>query len=110
MRSSCDDNGVKSTIDGEYTMSRDTEYTGDMKMTFDPPMSGVSEMNMKMEGRWIGACKAGMKPGDIVMQGMPRMNVLEMGKEGGGFTPEQLRQMQEELQKNMAKPRGAQPK
>ena len=80
VRSSCENNGVKSTVDGEYTMSGDTSYTGDMKMSFDPPMSGVSEMNMKMEGKWVGACKAGMKPGDMVMQGMPRLNVLEMGK------------------------------
>ncbi len=80
VRTLCENNGVKSTVDGEYTMSGDTRYTGDMKMTFDPPMSGVSEMNMKMEGRWLGACKAGMKPGDVVMQGMPRMNVLEMDK------------------------------
>ena len=80
VRSNCENNGVKSTVDGEYTMSGDAAYTGDMKMSFDPPMSGVSEMNMKMEGRWVGACKAGMKPGDVVMQGMPRLNVLEMGK------------------------------
>jgi hypothetical protein len=80
VRSNCDSNGVKSTVDGEYTMSGDSEYTGDMKMTFDPPMAGVSEMNMKMEGKWVGACKPGMKPGDMVMQGMPKLNVLEMGK------------------------------
>lgn len=80
--SSCDGNGVKSTTQGEYSMSGDTGYTGDMKMTFTPPMSGVSEMNMKMEGRWMGACKSGMKPGDIVMQGMPTLNVLEPGSGG----------------------------
>ena len=80
VRSTCENNGVRSTVDGEYTMTGDTAYTGDMKMSFDPPMSGVSEMNMKMEGKWVGACKPGMKPGDMVMQGMPRLNVLEMGK------------------------------
>ena len=80
VRSNCDNNGVKSTVAGDYTMSGDSEYTGDMKMTFDPPMSGVSEMNMKMQGKWVGACRPGMKPGDIVMQGMPKLNVLEMEK------------------------------
>lgn len=84
VRSSCDNNGVKSTVDGEYTMTGDSRYTGDMRMTFDPPMSGVAEMNMKMEGRWLGACKPGMKPGDVVLQGMPRLNVLEMGKQPPG--------------------------
>lgn len=110
VRSSCDNNGIKSTVDGEYTMSRDTEYTGDMKMTFDPPMSGVSEMNMKMDGKWLGSCKPGMKPGDIVMQGMPPLNPLQMGKDGGtGITPEQARRMAEEMQRNMSKRRQAQP-
>ena len=110
VRSSCDHQGVRSTIDGEYTMSRDTEYTGDMKMTFDPPMSGVSEMNMKMDGRWLGPCKPGMKPGDIVMQGMPPMNPLQMDKDGAtGITPEQARRMADEMQKNMAKRRPPQP-
>lgn len=111
VRSSCDQGGTRSTMDGVYTMGKDTEYAGDMKMTFDPPLSGASEMNMKMEGRWLGRCKPGMKPGDIVMPGMPRMNVLEMGKDGagGGITDEQARQMAEDMQKNMAKRRGQQP-
>jgi hypothetical protein len=90
-------------------MSKDSEYRGDMKMTFDPPLAGAAEMNMKMDGKWLGPCKAGMKPGDIVMQGMPRMNVLEMGKGGGGITPEQARQMAEEMMKNMTRQKGAQP-
>ena len=91
-------------------MSKDTEYAGDMKMTFDPPLSGASEMNMKMDGKWVGPCKAGMKPGDITIPGMPSLNVLEMGRggAGGGITPEQARRMAEELQKNMANRRGAQ--
>jgi hypothetical protein len=109
VRSSCTGEGMRSTMDGVYTMSRDTEYRGDMKMTFDPPLAGAAEMNMKMDGKWLGPCKAGMKPGDIVMQGMPRMNVLEMGKGGGGITPEQARQMAEEMMKNMTRQKGAQP-
>ncbi len=107
----CDQAGTKSSLDGVYTMTKDTEYTGDMKMTFDPPLSGASEMNMKMDGKWVGACKPGMKPGDVVMQGMPRLNVLEMGRGGGGVSAEQARRMAEEMQKNMEKPRtGAQPR
>ena len=110
VRGSCNQEGTKSTMEGVYTMSKDTEYTGDMKMTFDPPLSGASEMNMKMNGKWVGPCKAGMKPGDITIPGMPSLNVLEMGRggAGGGITPEQARRMAEELQKNMANRRGAQ--
>jgi hypothetical protein len=91
VRTRCETNGIKSTVDGEYTMSADTSYTGDMKMTFDPPMAGVSEMNMKMEGRWVGACRTGMKPGDVVMQGLPRVNVLEMDKPAEVDNPAEMR-------------------
>jgi hypothetical protein len=80
VQTSCENSGIRSTIDANYTMSRDTDYSGDMKMTFDPPMAGVAEMNMKMNGRWVGACKPGMKPGDVVMEGLPRLNALEIDK------------------------------
>jgi hypothetical protein len=110
VRSSCDNNGIRSTIDGRYTMSSDKRYTGDMKMTFDPPMSGVAEMNMKMDGKWLGPCKAGMKPGDIVMQGMPRLNPLQADQDGAtGITPEQSQQMTDQMQKNMSRRGKAQP-
>ena len=94
VRGSCNQEGTKSTMEGVYTMSKDTEYAGDMKM----------------DGKWVGPCKAGMKPGDITIPGMPSLNVLEMGRggAGGGITPEQARRMAEELQKNMANRRGAQ--
>ena len=80
-------------------------------MTFDPAVAGVSEMNMKMDGKWLGPCEAGMKPGDVVMQGMPRLNVLEMGKggDGTGMTPEKARAMAEEMKKNMPRQRQPQP-
>ncbi len=111
VRSSCSSEGVKSSIDGEYGMSRDTEYSGHVKMTFDPPMAGVSEMNMKMDGKWLGPCKDGMKPGDVVMQGMPRLNVLEIGKggDGTGMTEDKARAMAEEMKKNMARQRPPKP-
>jgi hypothetical protein len=113
--STCNDTGMRSTMDGVYSMVGNTEYRGDMKMTFDPPLSGVAEMNMKMEGRWLGSCKPGMKPGDIAMEGMPRLNALEIGKDGGGITPEQAQRMADEMQKNMRrqnpdKQRGLDPK
>jgi hypothetical protein len=48
-----------------------------------------------------------MKPGDIVMQGVPRLNALEMGKDGGGITPEQSRRMSEEMHRNMERRGGS---
>jgi hypothetical protein len=34
-----------------------------------------------MEAKWLGPCKAGQKPGDMVMPGGQTMNVLEMMKQ-----------------------------
>ena len=105
----CYRDGVKTTIDGNYVMAQDTAYSGDMKMTFTPPQAGMGGMDMKMDGKWLGACKAGMKPGDVVMQGMPNFNVLEPGKGASGMNAEQMREMLEEMKKNMAKQRPGQP-
>jgi len=33
-----------------------------------------------IEAKWLGPCKAGQKPGDIVMPGMPNINIDEMRK------------------------------
>jgi hypothetical protein len=68
-------------------------------------------MNMKMDGKWLGPCKDGMKPGDVVMQGMPRLNVLEIGKggDGTGMTEDKARAMAEEMKKNMARQRPPKP-
>ncbi len=44
-----------------------TAYTVDSTSRYDPPLAGRSESHVKMEARWVGPCKPGMKPGDMVM-------------------------------------------
>ena len=36
------------------------------------------EPQMTMEAKWVGPCKAGQKPGDMMMSNGMKMNVLEM--------------------------------
>ncbi len=100
----CDVEGSKQTIDGDYAMTGDTAYRGDMKMRFTPPLSGISEMNMKVDGRWLGPCRPGMKPGDLVMPGMPDINALNRGPRAGRLTPEEARRSAEEMLKNLGPP------
>ncbi|NLD55815.1 MAG: DUF3617 family protein [Burkholderiaceae bacterium] len=97
----CEGEGVKSTFDGNYLIPRDTEFSGEMKMRFDPPQAGMTGMDMKTTGRWVGPCRDGMKPGDVVMKGMPGL--------GQGMDLEQMRRMGEELQKNLPRLRQGQP-
>jgi len=47
------------------TMNGDTSYRTEAQATFDPPLGGQSESKTVIEGRHIGACKPGQKPGDL---------------------------------------------
>jgi len=52
---------------------------------FDPPMMGKTESRSTQDGKWLGACPADMKPGDVEMSSarMPhpiRMNLNDMMK------------------------------
>jgi hypothetical protein len=38
---------------------------------------------MKLEAKWLGACAAGQKPGDMMMGNGMKMNVLELQKMRG---------------------------
>jgi len=50
----------------------DTNYRADVKSTFNPPLHGMRESSSVVEGKWLGACLAGQKPGDVIMPGMPQ--------------------------------------
>jgi hypothetical protein len=65
------------TSDGTLTGNFDSAYRGTMKVKYDPPMQGMSEMTMNMEGRWLGPCKADMKPGDVMFNGK-KFNPMQM--------------------------------
>jgi Protein of unknown function (DUF3617) len=64
------------------TFSGDSAYRTESKATFNPPMMGMKEGTTVVEGKYVGACKAGMKPGDMMMHGQ-KMNVLEMTRGAG---------------------------
>jgi len=65
-----------------FTGRFDSAYTADIKSTYEPPMAGMKESSTVIEAKWLGPCKAGQKPGDIVMPGMPNINLDEMMKRG----------------------------
>jgi hypothetical protein len=45
----------------------ETAYTVESTSKYEPPLAGRSEGRVKMDARWVGPCKPGMKPGDMVM-------------------------------------------
>ena len=67
------------TTDAVFTGSMDSSYRGDIRVRYSPPLQGRAEMKMSSEARWLGPCKPGQKPGDVVMPGMPA-NLPDMQK------------------------------
>ncbi len=103
----CRRDGLTTTMRGRYAMRGDTGYSGTMQMRFEPAMNGVSEMNMTVEGRWLGACKPGMKPGDVAIEGVPQTNLLNSeGAAPSRMSPEQLKALREEMERRMQQPSG----
>ena len=80
---------VTGSFDSAYTMKVASTRAG------GPPMPGVApgaETHMTIEAKWLGACAAGQRPGDVIMSNGMKMNVLDMPKPGsvpnmGGVPP-----------------------
>lgn len=74
---SADDKTVKvhSDVSGDfqssYTVVTDTKIQ-------DDPDSDPTLTSMTLEGKYAGACKAGQKPGDVIMAGGLKVNVKDM--------------------------------
>ena len=63
-------------ISGDFSSA----YKMVMSSSYNPPMMGRKEGTAIVEAKWVGPCKAGQKPGDMVMPGGQTMNMLEMMK------------------------------
>jgi hypothetical protein len=53
------------------------------------PSGAVRDSTTTIEAKWLGACKADQKPGDILMPGGMKMNIKDMEKLKG-LIPKQL--------------------
>jgi hypothetical protein len=74
---------------GGTTMTSHSEVTGDFNSGYSvkvtshndgAPAGAPRDTNMTLEAKWLGACPADQKPGDIVMPGGFRMNITDMEK------------------------------
>jgi hypothetical protein len=72
----CKVNGSAATTRAVITGNFDSAYKVDVKSTYDPPLAGTKEASTTMDAKWLGVCKAGQKPGDVSMPGMPNMDDL----------------------------------
>jgi hypothetical protein len=83
MDSVCKFGEATTTSHATITGSFDSAYTVKVTSTRQggpaiPGMAPGQASNMTIEAKWLGACKAGQKPGDIIMPNGFKMNVLNM--------------------------------
>ncbi len=70
------------------TGSFDSAYTVDVTSTREGgrPMPGQAPgaaTHMKIEAKWLGACAADQRPGDMMMGNGMKINILDVPKMGG---------------------------
>ncbi len=80
VESVCKMENSTATTRAVFTGRFDSAYKADIKSTFEPPLKGMKESSSVIEAKWLGPCKAGQKPGDMSMPGMPNINMDEMRK------------------------------
>jgi hypothetical protein len=84
----CSVAGVSMTSHAEITGDFNSAYTVLSTSHSDKGLSGKPlDTTTKIEAKWLGACKADQKPGDIVMPGGFKMNIHDMDKLKGLIQP-----------------------
>ena len=74
----CTVGGKPATAHSVITGSLDSAYT--MTVTAQSDQIAGGGITMTMEGKWLGACAADQKPGDIVLGNGVKINVPELQK------------------------------
>ena len=76
---------------GGGTMTSHSELTGDFNSAYtivttshsDKGFVNLRDLTTRIEGKWLGACKADQKPGDVIMAGGFKVNIKEAEKMRG---------------------------
>jgi predicted secreted protein len=77
----CSVAGMTITSHAEITGDFNSAYTVKSTSRSEGALSGTPrDSTTTIEAKWVGACKEDQKPGDIVMPGGMKMNILELDK------------------------------
>ena len=78
IKSVCKTKEMTAHSDATFKGDFDSAYTGEVKGSYDPPLpNGMKETNITMKARWIGPCKEGQKPGEVIMPEMDRETMMK---------------------------------
>jgi hypothetical protein len=70
------------------TMQSDVAYRTDVSARYDPPFMGMKESTTTVEGRFLGPCRDGMKPGDYVTATGQKVNIKSIADAKAGGAPD----------------------
>jgi len=74
----CDFGKTTATTKGIASGDFNKEYKIETSSSYDPPMGGMKEASTTIVAKWLGPCKAGQKPGDMIMPNGTTMNMNDM--------------------------------
>ncbi len=74
----CSFNGTTASTHAEFRGNFGSTYRGDIHTTYTPPMHGLKDSRVSIAARWLGPCKPGMKPGDMLMPGGMKFNRADL--------------------------------
>lgn len=66
MDSICKFGPSTTTTHSTTTFSGDAQYRTETHVRYSPPLYGKTESVMTQDGKWVGPCLPGMKPGDLI--------------------------------------------
>ena len=66
---------VSGDFNSAYTVKMTSKREGGPAI---PGRSAIGDTSMTLEAKWLGACKADQKPGDIIMAGGRKTNILDL--------------------------------
>jgi hypothetical protein len=78
MDGDCTYGASRMTTHATMKFAGDTAYHTDIRRHFDPPLYGRSDTSMTQDGKWVGACPAGMQPGDMIAPNGQKTNMRTM--------------------------------
>ena len=71
---------ITMTSHSETRFQGDSAYRTTGHVKYDPAVMGHSEADVDSSGKWVGACAAGQKPGDMILPNGQKVNLNDMAK------------------------------
>jgi len=83
----CDVAGSRMHSKSTMKLQGDVGYRTEIDTPYDPPLAGQPHTKTVVTARYLGACKAGQRAGDMIMPNGQTMNMRDIMSGKGTITP-----------------------